>query len=378
MNNYIFPIILVLMASCVFMVLNLYQYMFFSSTLTQKELDGNTEVFTTVIGYFLLISFGMMTLIFGIQYFTYLTSLVYSFSGLTKLILNLFLIVAIFGIFFKAISYTQFYKNSKTVQMVVNTFFAVPVMAISATNAIQKSVSTTSSSEYLLLAIAVLLNAGYYLYPYAMDKYVHRDGLQLVNMPVFTDTPYSLGSYIDLNGKDTFDYAYGLSFWVYINSTNTPRPNYISLLNYGNKPNVLYNTEKHTLMITMSNPYSRAECKLKKIRLDEEGNVIIFKKTDILFQKWNHIAVNYNGGTMDVFYNGELVKSFPQIVPHMNYDNLTIGAENGVGGGICNVNYFRNPLTMKQIDDLYTLVKENTPPVYSKNDQTITSVLLKS
>ena len=72
--------------------------------------------------------------------------------------------------------------------------------------------------------------------------------------------------------------------------------------------------------------------------------------------------MNYNGGTLDIFYNGELVKSEPNVVPYMTMDNLSIGENNGMNGGICNLVYFRKTLTQNQIYYLYNSVKNKTPP----------------
>ena len=101
----------------------------------------------------------------------------------------------------------------------------------------------------------------------------------------------------------------------------------------------------------------------QKSKRDENGNVILYEQSGILLQKWNNIIINYNGGTFDIFYNADLVKTHIEVVPYMNYDNLTIGTDNGLYGSICNVNYFKSPLSIMQIYYLYNLVKTKTPPI---------------
>jgi len=104
---------------------------------------------------------------------------------------------------------------------------------------------------------------------------------------------------------------------------------------------------------------------------DNNGNRIIYKNTNIPLQKWNHFIINYNGGIMDIFLNGELVKSVPGVIPYYTLDNLTIGEKNGIKGGICNMVYFRNALTRSNIYYLYNTVKNKTPPVTSETNTTI-------
>ena len=82
-------------------------------------------------------------------------------------------------------------------------------------------------------------------------------------------------------------------------------------------------------------------------------------------QKWNHILINYNGGILDVFYNGKLVKSAKNIVPYMELDAMTIGSANGINGAICNVVYYNNVLDSNSILALYNSVKDKTPPTLS-------------
>ena len=74
---------------------------------------------------------------------------------------------------------------------------------------------------------------------------------------------------------------------------------------------------------------------------------------------------------MDIFLNGELVKSSIEVVPYYTYDNLVIGENDGIKGGICNIVYFKRALNSPEIYLLYNLVKNNTPPVLSNSNETI-------
>jgi hypothetical protein len=112
--------------------------------------------------------------------------------------------------------------------------------------------------------------------------------------------------------------------------------------------------------------------KNKDFEYDEHDNLILYKNDNVLLQKWNNIIINYGGGILDIFLNGELVKSDTGIVPYYTLDNLTIGENNGIHGGICNVVYFKKALTSSNIFYLYNMVKNKTPPVTNDSNTTIT------
>ena len=129
------------------------------------------------------------------------------------------------------------------------------------------------------------------------------------------------------------------------------------MLNYGGKPNILYKGDTNTLMVTMDQKkLSKKGENTTMIDFDDNGDRIIYVNRNFLLQKWNNIIINYNGGTLDVFLNGELVKSSIEVIPYMKFDTLTAGTDGGINGGIANVIYFKNPLTISNINHL-TIIK---------------------
>jgi hypothetical protein len=137
----------------------------------------------------------------------------------------------------------------------------------------------------------------------------------------------------------------------------------------------MYNASTNTLIVSMKvkdEPSMSSSLTFNAEPRDENGDLIVYTKTGVLLQKWNHVVINYNGGTLDVFYNGELVKSVYGVVPYMEYDALIVGQENGVYGELCNLNYFTNKLNLSQVYYLYNLVKNRDPPIsYDTNKNII-------
>jgi hypothetical protein len=305
-------------------------------------------------------------------------------SGTVSFILNLSLVLVILMLIYKTINVELPGKsNSKKdsfFSLILNLILYIPCALSGIFSSGVKSVSGDNSevlSSILLLILAIILVIAYYKFPSLVSLVTLQGGTLLVNKPVDTNTLYTLASYEELNGTDQFEYQYGLSFWVFLDanspSTSSASNKFVSLLNYGNKPNILYRASTNTLMITMEQK-GLNKTKNKLIDFDENGNRIIYKQNNVLLQKWNNIIINYAGGTLDIFFNNELVKSAIEVVPYMTLDNLTIGEDNGINGGICNVVYFKSPLTTSKMYILYNMVKDKTPPITTEANETIIKI----
>jgi hypothetical protein len=304
-------------------------------------------------------------------------------TGTTSFILNLILVITVLALIYKTINVQipnsgDNHKKNAAFSIILNLILYIPCLfskaADKTTTVLKDEHLATDMGSIALLVFAILLICIYYTYPSLVEKVTLQGGDLLVNKPVNIDTLSTLASYQDLNGSDDFEYKYGLSFWLFIDSmppnTRTSYNNFTSVLNYGNKPNVLYQASTNTLMITMDQK-GLTKDNTTLLDFDENGDRIIYKREGILLQKWNNIVINYNGGTLDIFYNNELVKSAIGVVPYMTLDALTIGTDNGIVGGICNVVYFKRPLTVTNMYILYNMVKDKTPPLTTETNKTI-------
>lgn len=330
----------------------------------------------------LLALFGIIISSLVIFWIVYNIQNLSSGSGIYSFILNILLVIIVLGLIYKTVNVNLPAGNVKKngfFNIIINFIFYIPCIFSNFFDSIGKfavgEINATTAGSLIMLLVAILLIAAYFSLPSLFNKFSLQGGKQLVNKPVYTNSQYSLGTYEELNGKPEFDYQYAISFWVFLDAMgpnmNASYDKYTSLLNFSNKPNVLYNGKINTLMITMQQKNLEKNTKNKLIEFDDDGNRILYKSDKILLQKWNNIIINYNGGVLDVFLNGELVKSDSGVVPYYTLDSLTIGENNGLMGGICNVIYFNEALTSSKIYNLYNSVKFKTPPTTNDSNTTI-------
>ncbi len=372
-----------------------YNFNFFGTTKGITDGDKINSFFKNA----LLLIFGLSFSGVLIAWLVYMITSLSSGSGIFSFILNLLLIVAMLSLVFKLIVGTSLYKQP-FFKLIINILFYIPCLFVGFiegivwffgslmklfgyTKGIQVTDGKSDKTSVIILVITILLFLIYLLRP-SIEKYFFKQGgMLLVNQPISTNASTSVSDYLTLNNPlKTFDYQYGLSFWFQIDAngtnTNTSYNKYASILDYGGKPSVMYNASKNTLMITMktknldTSSQSLQKTDKEEDEYDENGNLIVYTKTNVLLQKWNSIVFNYNGGTLDIFYNGVLEKSVYGVIPYMEYDALSVGQDKGIYGRLCNLNYFKKNLTLSQIYYLYEFVKNKDPPIsYDTNENLI-------
>ena len=159
------------------------------------------------------------------------------------------------------------------------------------------------------------------------------EGKVLLREPVYLKNKKIIGGFKDFNVDELdlqYNYNYSISLWFFIraNAPNFKKSynKYSTILNYGDKPKIMFNPNLNKIKIIMNNGLNK-----KPIEYIIDAPPL---------QKWNNIVINYDGGHLDIFMNSKLVRSFPSVVPYMSSTNLDVGEDNGLGGGICNVVYF--------------------------------------
>ena len=328
----------------------------------------------------LLMLFGVVISSLLIYWITYNIQDFSSQAGLTSFILNALLVVIVLSLIYKT-----FYaklpvgNNNKNAffSLLINILLYIPCIFSDLMDKATEEYNATTKNSVIALVIAVLIIVSYFVLPNFSKKVQLRGGKQLVNKPVYTDKLYPLANYVQLNGSDKIDYQYAISFWTFIDaappSTSAAYSKYTSLLNFGYKPNIMYNAEKNTLIVIAQQKHANKTESNELLDLDDKNKRVIYKNDAFLLQKWNNIIINYSGATMDVFLNGELVSSASNIIPYSTLDSLTIGEDDGIKGGICNVIYYNKALDSMTIKGLYNQSKGLNPPIITDNNETIIS-----
>jgi len=236
-------------------------------------------------------------------------------------------------------------------------FFYIPCLFISFANYIKEQYKITAKPVWIVFFIEMILIGANFLLPYIFHKIAAIDGTQLLKDPVYLNNATTIGTFENLHkkvtGKNTYNYQYAISSWIYLNpqppNTNESYSKFTPLLNYGGKPVIEYNGTTNTIRV--------------HTKTGKQTFINVYSTKNIMYQKWMNFVINYDGANMDVFLNGELVGTQPNIAPYMSFDKVIAGKKDGIHGGICNVVYYDKTISRSDISMSYHLLKHLDIPI---------------
>lgn len=207
--------------------------------------------------------------------------------------------------------------------------------------------NTVKSSSIPLLEDAYFLNEGSNELKYISDIYEKKeeqDLLKAINQNNNEPNEYVIGKS-----------SYSITMWIYLNQQD-PNVNTSDIFSYGDNNSTYFPKVEYIGTTAGKN----------KLKFSFSSNAPCF---DMLIesQKWNNIVFNYNHNRIDLFINGDLVKTHifeASNEPKRDYDKdlFKIGGDN-LDGAICNIKYYKKPLTKYQITSFYNLLNGKNPPI---------------
>ena len=335
--------------------------------------------------------FGVVAIfIFGI--YLYATS-----SGTVNIdAISNYTIVTLIGLVGLAILYRVLINYMSKLQgwfgFIAQLVFYIPCVISDVWEYFINEVNLTSYSVYLFIAFEILLIIIYALLPSITEKVAGQDesillqdNIILLNSVKVLSNSDKLKINTGENDEEGGNYRsnYSISFWTYINVHPHTHKGYNSekeILTYGFtdddgiehvKPMVRYYgggggddqlVERNKLIF-----YFSRYPPIKQYASDEHT----FYDVTIEPQKWNQIVMNYNRNKVELFINGHLERTFVMndTMPVYNdLDQISVGDNDGIDGGICNVRYYKHPLSPEQIALTYNTMILSELPIPRKND----------
>jgi hypothetical protein len=336
-------------------------------------------------------------------------------------VIILFIIIGGLSIIYNIFSnYLQ--KQSGTTGYIINLIFYIPCLYADFVEYLKQELQITPPVVFILFVLEILLCLVFLFLPKLLHIILHKISKPLMNEPVYLDKEYVVAtsetfkmqlpfySYFKngdllslisqkypgsnpLKEQNPLDYShigsgikddgttyrnddgttyrnnnYAVSFWAYVNYGNKSDNAYngsTTIFNYagGNgvagKPSLTYvndsktNTNKFVAYFT-NNPNATKNS---------------YEFTGVL-QRWNYYVFNYIGNRVDFFVNGNLETTFyfddkNMPLPGSASDTIKVGTDGGIKGAICNVNYYKEPLTKPDIANIYNIMHYKNPPTVS-------------
>ena len=332
-----------------------------------KEVGPYTELVSKISLSFIVFATVLGLIIYGLTRVMSIPSTVDQIISIINFLLLMGLIALVLSVFNFNTSTSLVLSNNVGLGFIFNFIMKlilyIPCFIIDCSTVLREQLQL-AKKEYtvvIILLIEIALIASKFLVPKVFNKIVNSDGIVLTDkvFPLEMKNGVSIPPSIKNMVKNV---NYGVSCWLYIHpvptNTNEAYIQNTSLINCGNVPDIQFNAEKGTLIfsvdVTSSNGGKRTV-------------IVPDKKTKrdvkIIYSRWNNVFVNFIEGGMDIFLNGDLVISEPNIIPYQNPNGVIVGSSPGIYGEMSNLVYYKTPVLAQNIKLMYDSMKDMNPPV---------------
>ena len=306
-------------------------------------------------------------LLLGIVALVALFYTIFLVSYTIKTLALLFVIIGGLALIYK---YVKGSITSQVLSLLVSVIFFLPCLLRDLFTYLHQEFKLSTPIEWSILFVEIIVITLFFVIPKIYKNILDNRGTVLVSNSVYTNVESKVKNqekaYKNIhNGEKNpdiknanprskslikkHDYNYGISLWLYLDAqppnTSYAYEKFTRLFSYERMPEILYKGSTNELKIVMQRDLLNNN--------EEKHTTTVYKTKELPLQKWNHFIINYDSGTLDVFINNELVISNKNISPKIEYGDIQIGSDNGVHGGIRNVQYFNQPLTKREISFLY-------------------------
>ena len=239
----------------------------------------------------------------------------------------------------------------------------IPCFIIDCSNVLREQLSLAKKqyTVVIILLIEIALIASKFLIPKIFNTVITSNGYQLTDKVY----PLELKSHVKIPPSMksmSINLNYGVSSWIYIHpvptNTNEAYVENTTLINCGNVPNIMFNAEKGVIIFSIDVTDANGGKRTVVV-----PNTNTQRDVKIIYSRWNNVFVNFIEGGMDIFVNGDLVISEPNIIPYRNPNGVIIGSSPGIYGEMCSLVYYKSPVLAQNIKLMYESMKDMNPPV---------------
>jgi hypothetical protein len=294
-------------------------------------------------------------------------------------------------------------RMTGTIGFILNFLFFIPCVIDDFFAYIKDQFKLTPSVVYIYLCIEVVLLLAFIYLPRSIQSDLITNGKMIMKDPKFLDSKFIVANSKELpmvikkgipgpNDSNKMHYNYTISMWIYLNPQATsqvpkrifsygPDDNFNGTPDLAGsyKPLIEHISSRQESDITKETAFDDFKDKYRitfsncqepehsdALYMDCSGNTGHRLFIDAPSQKWNNFVFNYDNNAVDVFLNGELVRSVDlngNIPIYDGRDKVIIGNDKNMEGSICNITFFDKVLSKTQIATYYNLMFNKNPPV---------------